>query len=161
MRVTFLITIILSFFIQFSVAQTIEKIKMDDVLKLIDTVKTPVVINFWATWCHPCVEEIPLLEKSIISYKSQGAKLILISVDFANDYSTKLIPFVLQHGYTSKIYWLDEKNPAEFCPRLDSHWAGKIPATLMINNAKNYREFYNIGLAQYQIDAYLKDLILR
>lgn len=145
----------------FSFAQTIEKIKADDVVKMIDTSKTPLVINFWATWCHPCVEEIPRLEENIAQYKTNGAQLILISLDGANAYPQKLADFAKLHGYTSKIYWLDEINVSTFFHRIDSNWFGKIPAILMINNTKHYRQFYNHSLAQYQLEAYLKDLIIR
>jgi thiol-disulfide isomerase/thioredoxin len=161
MKKIFFIAIIFFSFTAFSFAQPIPKIKMDDVLKMIDSSKTPLIINFWATWCRPCVEEIPRLERNVDSFKAQGAKLILISVDFANDYASKLTSFVQQRGYTAQVYWLDENDPAQFCPRIDTHWAGKIPAILMVNNAKHYRAFYNYGLVQYQMEAYLKDLIIR
>ena len=156
-----LFTIVLYSLAGISYSQTIPRIKMDDVLKMIDTSHTPLIINFWATWCHPCVEEIPRLEKNVDSFKNYGAKLILVSLDFADDYTSRLIPFLQLHKYTADVYWLNENNPAQFCPRIDSHWAGKIPAILMINNARHYREFYNYGLADYQMEAYLKDLIIR
>jgi thiol-disulfide isomerase/thioredoxin len=161
MKKIFLTAVIVFFSITFSFAQNITKIKMDDVLKMIDSSKTPLIINFWATWCRPCIEEIPRLESNVDSFKTLGAKLILISVDFAKDFDSRLVPFVKQHGYSADVYWLDENDPAEFCPRIDKHWAGKIPAILMVNNAKHYREFYNYSLVEYQLEAYLKDLIIR
>lgn len=156
-----LFILIFLFITSFTFSQNIQKIKMNDVLKMIDSSQTPVVINFWATWCHPCVEEIPVFMKNIETYKAQNARMIFVSVDFANDYNTRLIPFIQSHQMPDTVYWLDERNTLQIFQKLDRHWAGKIPATLMVNNAKHYREFYNYGLVQYQMEAYLKDLIIR
>ena len=142
-----------------SLGQAIPRVKASEVLQMIDTSRTPLVINFWATWCRPCVDEMPVLEKVAARYRSKGVKLILVSMDFKQDYPAHLENFVQKQGYTSPVYWLDESNPLAFCRIIDSHWTARIPATLMVNNAKHYREFYYYGMVPYQAEAYFKDLI--
>jgi thiol-disulfide isomerase/thioredoxin len=55
---------------------------------------TTYVINFWATWCKPCVEEIPHFEKLYATYKNQKVKVIMVSCDFKKQLETRVIPFV-------------------------------------------------------------------
>src|ERR1700754_877596 len=91
-------------FISFS--QEIQKVKIEDVVKMIDTSTTPLVINFWASWCQPCVHEIPWFEKIVADYKDKNVKLVLVSLDFANDYKNKVLhQFVKKNNYTSQVIW--------------------------------------------------------
>ncbi|MGI8951555.1 MAG: TlpA disulfide reductase family protein [Chitinophagaceae bacterium] len=156
----YIVFFILLFITNSALAQNIPKIKTADLIKMIDTSSSPLVINFWATWCRPCVAELPILEKNVAEMNASGIKLILINLNFPNDY-INLRSFVQTHEYKSQIFWLDENNLSMFFSSINKRWAGTIPATLMINNAKQYREFYGYGLAEYQIQAYLKDLIGR
>lgn len=140
-------------------AQQIKKIKIDDVLKMIDTTASPLVINFWASWCKPCVHEIPWFEKNIEPMKSNGVKLILVSVDYKEDYPKRLAKFVNEQKYQSTIFWLDESDANMFCPKIDKSWEGTIPVTLMVNNKKKYRQFYNQQLPESRLKLELQKLI--
>ncbi len=139
--------------------QSIPKITTRELQQMIDTAKVPLVINFWATWCRPCIDEMPVLQKAAALYQKQGLRLVLVSMDFPQDYPAKLEAFVQKHQYLSQIYWLNEGNPLTFCKTIDPKWTARIPATLMINNAKHYREFYYYGMVAYQAAAYFKDLV--
>jgi thiol-disulfide isomerase/thioredoxin len=142
-----------------SSAQKIPAVKITEVKKLIDTATTPLVINFWASWCAPCIHEIPWFEKTVADYKKQGVKLILVSLDFKEDYPTRLSAFVKKKGYTSSILWLDETDADVFCTAIDSSWQGAIPVTLMINNKKKYRAFYPLQITEAQLKIALNKLI--
>ena len=103
---------------QWAVGQEIKKIKMSELTKMIDSSTTPLVINFWASWCAPCIHEIPWFEKNIAATGNK-AKLILVSIDFADDYPKAITAFAKKNGYKSEIIWLNETNADEFCPNID------------------------------------------
>ncbi|MDE3144612.1 MAG: TlpA family protein disulfide reductase, partial [Bacteroidota bacterium] len=140
-------------------AQQIKKVKIDDVLKMIDTTASPLVINFWASWCKPCVHEIPWFEKTMEAFKTKGVKLILVSVDYKDDYPKWLTKFVNEQHYQSTIFWLDETDANMFCPKIDRSWEGTIPVTLMVNNKKHYRQFYDQQLPEPRLKLELQKLI--
>lgn len=122
-------------------AQNIQKVKISDVIRIIDTTQTPLIVNFWASWCKPCVEELPWFEKMAEENKSYNVKLLLVSLDFADDYPKALTAFVKKKGYKSEVVWLNETDANYFCNKIDMAWEGNIPVSLFINNKKQYRIF--------------------
>lgn len=145
--------------VQLSVsAQQIRKLKVGELLKLIDTTTVPLVVNFWATWCTPCIHEIPWFEKQVAIYAGRKVKLILVSIDFPDDYPKAIAAFAKKNGYTSQIIWLNETNADEFCPKIDKSWDGSIPVTLMVNNKKHYREFFKQQLPEPRLQLELQKL---
>jgi thiol-disulfide isomerase/thioredoxin len=141
-------------------SQQIRKVKIDDVEKMIDTSTSPIIVNFWASWCQPCTHEIPWFEKAVSEMKGKNVKIILVSLDFASDYKNNVIKnFVQKQGYTSTVVWLDETNADKFCPKIDSAWDGSIPVTLMVNNKKRYRQFYEFQLKEERFKLELAKLV--
>lgn len=136
---------------------TIKAVTMDEVVKMADTSSVPVIINVWASWCPPCVHEIPYFEKHVAAM-NQKVKLLLVSLDFKEDYPKGLQSFINKNGYTSTVVWLKETNADIFCPKLEKGWDGAIPVTLMINKKKNYRRFYSTQLTEPQFIQALKEL---
>jgi thiol-disulfide isomerase/thioredoxin len=102
---------------------------------------TTYVINFWATWCAPCVKELHYFTEMDSAKADKKVKVILVSLDFKKDISTKLIPFVEKRKIKTDVIFLDETNDNEWIPKVDKEWQGNIPATLIWNPAKNYRKF--------------------
>ena len=98
-KVSGIIIFLLMMHVSFS--QQIKKVKIGDVLKMIDTSSSPLVINFWASWCKPCVHEIPWFEKNIIPLESKGVKLILVSLDLKEDYPKAIAEFAKKENYQS------------------------------------------------------------
>ncbi|MFI5128458.1 MAG: redoxin domain-containing protein [Chitinophagales bacterium] len=121
--------------------QEVQKIKITDLEKTISESKTPLIVNFWATFCIPCLEEIPYFEESVKRHRKDSLKLLLVSLDLKDDYN-KIRPFAAKRKFTSKIVWLSETNADYFCPKIDSAWSGALPATLFVNNKTGYRKFY-------------------
>ena len=54
---------------------------------------TTYVVNFWATWCKPCVAELPYFEQLTETYKGQKVKVLLVSLDFSKQIESKLLTF--------------------------------------------------------------------
>ncbi len=136
--------------------QQIQKIKIKSLSDLITTSDSILIINFWATFCKPCVEEIPDLIKFANKYKKQKASLYLVSLDLEDYYPKKIKKFVSKKKYATKIAWLNESNADYFCPLIDSSWSGGIPATLFINNKTGYKKFYEKQLSATEIEVAIK-----
>lgn len=97
------------------------------------------VINFWATWCKPCIEELPYFEE-LEAQGGDGIKVILVSLDFPDKLESQLIPFITDKNIKSQVILLDDPHENEWIPKVDSSWTGAIPATLIFNKSK--RGFY-------------------
>ena len=153
----FIFSIFLFLFItQVSHSQQIKKMKITDVQKLIDTSNSVLVINFWATFCKPCVEEIPDLIQYATKYKKEKVALHLISLDLADYYPAKIKKFISAKKYAANIAWLDESNADYFCPIISPDWSGSIPATLFVNTKNGYRKFYEKKLSAAEIEKEIK-----
>lgn len=139
-------------------AQTIKRWKYAELEQYINQSKTPVVINFWATFCKPCVEEIPYFQKAIKKYESKKVKLLLVSLDFPEYYPGKIEAFAKKNGFTAEIVWIDEEDPGQFCPKIDKNWSGVMPATLFINKKRNYKSFHAQQLTEQELTAELENL---
>ena len=117
------------------------------------------VINFWATFCKPCVAEIPSFIKITDKYKNDQVKLLLVSLDLPSYYPAKIASFAKKHQYKTNIVWLNETDADYFCPKADTSWSGSIPATLMINTKTGYRKFVEGEMSASQFEEALKKVM--
>jgi thiol-disulfide isomerase/thioredoxin len=145
------LTVICFFLISCSFAQEIRSIKITELEKTIAESKTPLVINFWATYCVPCIEEIPYFQQEVKKYEKAGVKLLLVSLDMKSYYPEKVSAFVKKKKFTAPMVWLNETDADYFCPRVDPKWSGSLPATLFINNKTGYRKFYEEQLSKEKL----------
>lgn len=111
------------------------------------------VINFWATWCKPCIKELPYFEELSARYDTDKITVILVSLDFMEQLSTGLIPFIEKHQLQSQVLLLDDPAANQWIPKVDTNWSGAIPATLIYN--KNKRSFYEQSFTEASLDAAL------
>lgn len=96
------------------------------------------IINFWATWCKPCVEELPFLEHITESYPK--VKVTLVSLDFPKHIDTKLVNYLIANKIKSKVVVLDDDDANTWINDVDKQWSGAIPATIIYK--KNKKHFY-------------------
>lgn len=94
------------------------------------------VVNFWATWCAPCIKELPHFEKLAAEHKSEKLAVLLVSLDFKSKLASNVVPFVKKKGLKNEVFLLNESDPQQFIDRIDPSWSGSIPATLFIKNDK-------------------------
>jgi thiol-disulfide isomerase/thioredoxin len=146
------------FFVSASYSQSVKKMSINDLETYISKSEKPLVINFWATFCTPCIEEIPYFQNTIREKYNGLVELVLVSLDLPEYYPSKIASFVTQRNFSVPIVWLNETNADYFCPKIDRKWSGAIPATLMVNNKTNYRKFYPEQLTPVQFEKELKGL---
>jgi len=137
--------------------QVIKKVKITEVEKMITESRTPLIINMWATWCMPCIEEIPYFIKEVDKHNSSvtaaqdSIHLLLVSLDFKEAFPADISAFAKKRKFTARIVWLDETNADYFCPKIDARWSGAIPATLFVNNKTGYRNFVENKLSREEL----------
>lgn len=120
---------------------------------------TVYVINFWATWCPPCVKELPNFEKLGAQYKNTSTKVILLSLDFKSNLENSVKPFVSKNKIQSEVYVSKESSQQKFIERVSKNWSGSLPATLIINKTKGIRNFYEQDFTFEELEkVYLENL---
>ena len=138
----------------------VKKIKLDDLKNMMNADNdTLYIINFWATWCKPCVEEIPYFEKVTKKYEGQKVKVILVSVDYPKHYDSRVLPFVNDNNIQSSVVLLDEKDPNDWMPAVSKSWQGSIPATLIIKGDEKTRNFYEKEFTYTELREIIDNLI--
>lgn len=138
---------------------TIQKVKITDLESYITKSDHPLIINFWATFCVPCVKEIPYFQSTVARYNDQQVELVLVSLDLPDYYPTRISDFAEKRGFTSRIVWLNETDADYFCPKVDARWTGGIPSSLFINNKTHYRRFFDRQLTEPQVDLEIKEML--
>jgi thiol-disulfide isomerase/thioredoxin len=154
-RLLFLCTFLL--IITAANSQKIAKWKIEDVVKSFSANNDTVyVVNFWATFCKPCIAEIPDFIRLVEKYKKQKVKLLLVSLDLPSYYPVKIAGFAKKNNYKTNIVWLSETDADRFCPMIDAKWSGAIPATIIVNNKTGYRKFVEDQISPEDFEAALK-----
>ena len=111
---------------------------------------TVYVVNFWATWCVPCVKELPEFEKLNEVYGDKKVKVLLVSLDNPRHMNSRVIPFIEQHNLKSEIVLLDDPRSNRWIPEVDESWSGAIPATVFFT--KDSRSFYERAFAYDELE---------
>lgn len=109
---------------------------------------TTYVVNFWATWCKPCVAELPYFEQLWDDYGDKKFKVLLISLDFPQQIEKKLIPFIQKHQLKSEVWVLNDSDANSWIDKVSTKWSGSLPATLVYN--RDAREFQEKSFETYE-----------
>ncbi len=116
------------------------------------------VINFWATWCAPCIKELPHFEKINKNYSGKNVEVVLVSLDFPQQYEKKLKPYIKEKKLKSMVVALnDPTNMNIWIPKISKDWTGSIPATLIYN--RNKRVFYERTFNYDELETELKQFL--
>jgi thiol-disulfide isomerase/thioredoxin len=124
-------------------SQSIKVWKIEDLEKRVkNDSDTTYIVNFWATWCAPCVKELPDFDLINAAYAKNKVKVILVSLDFREDLEKKVTPFIKSKKVQSEVVILDEVNGNYFIPKVSDAWSGALPATWIINTKKSVNRFF-------------------
>jgi thiol-disulfide isomerase/thioredoxin len=110
---------------------------------------TTYVVNFWATWCKPCVEELPAFQQLWENGKGQKLRVILISMDAPKQKESRLMPFLKQKPFGPEVWLLGTGQAHTWIDKVSPEWSGSIPATLIFNTKANEKQFHE-GTLSYE-----------
>lgn len=136
-------------------AQDVKTVRFEDIQPLLqksdDTVR---VVNFWATWCIPCIEEMPYFTKAEQQYSDKNVEFIYVSLDFPRYMETKVIPFVKKHNMNGLLFLLDDPDANQWINQVDARWSGALPATVVYKGEqKTFREG---GITYKKLNKFIK-----
>lgn len=139
-------------------SQDIKLVKIEDLKKIYSNVDdTTYVINFFASWCGPCIVEIPILNKFYAEHKNTTTQLIFVSLDNPS-YLKKMPKLVSKLKIEAPVYLLNANSDFSWLPQIDKRWQGSIPATMVVNQKKNIKAFFETPLEKGQLEFYLSKL---
>ena len=109
----------------------VEKISFDELMPLLKRENSRLkVVNFWATWCRPCVAEMPHFEALAAEFE-QSLEVIYVSLDDPATAESRVQAFVEKKGIANPVYVLTDTDPNTYVDRVDPSWSGSLPATIL------------------------------
>lgn len=136
----YLLIFIAAFFLYFAAgAQPVPSYNADRLVKRTQNADTVYVVNFWATWCAPCVQELPEFDSLQAYYRNKPVKILLVSLDFKEEYQQKIPAFIAKKHPQPDILWFSETDANSFIPKIDDRWTGSIPATWIVDSGNKFK----------------------
>jgi thiol-disulfide isomerase/thioredoxin len=132
-------------------AQNIPAYSAEGIIHYTSSPDTLYIINFWATWCVPCVGELSEFDALKARYANAPVKVLLVSLDFKEDYPVKLARFIERKKMTPEVVWLSDTDPNVFIPKIDNSWQGSIPATVIVQPGKHFKKFIEGTITERQV----------
>lgn len=133
--------------------------KFDDLEKaLVKENDTLYVINFWATWCAPCVKELPYFEAYNNENTTKKIKVILVSLDFSKQIDSHFKPFLKKKNYNTEVVLLNDKGYNSWLPKVNPDWSGSIPATWLISGKRRLfaeRDFKSLEDLKKHVNSFI------
>ena len=145
---------------QLSFGQKVEYIKIPELEQMLKNPEnTLFVLNFWATWCPPCVAEISSFERAAKSYDPEKVRFILVSLDFPSQVEKQLIPFLKKNNITLNVAVMMDVDYNKWIDKVDPKWQGDIPATLFFNNSKKSKYFHSGEVTEPELKRYINSFL--
>lgn len=115
------------------------------------------VLNFWATWCKPCVAELPDFAKAQAAFRGKPVRFVYVSIDFSKD-ASKAEATAKRFGL-AKTWLLTDTDYNTWIHKVDPDWGGDIPVTLFVQKNKGIRQFADKELHLPELKATISQLL--
>ncbi|MEZ5172314.1 MAG: TlpA family protein disulfide reductase [Bacteroidia bacterium] len=155
MRVLLLIFILIFSTLRVEAQEFITESRLDQLVR--NNNDTLYVVNFWATWCKPCIEEMPYFIHLSDSLKNQPVEFIFISMDFKSQHE-RVKEFVAKKALSNRVYQLIPANADEFINSVDETWSGAIPATIYYRSGQKLY-FYEGEYEAFRLSSTILNLL--
>jgi thiol-disulfide isomerase/thioredoxin len=140
--------------------QKINYIKVPELEKILSNSENKLfVLNLWATWCPPCVSELPGFINVAKAYDPSKVKFIMVSLDFPSQIDKELIPFLKKHNITLDVSVMMDIDYNSWVDKIDGEWQGDIPATLIFNNSRKIRYFHTGEISEPELKRLINEYL--
>jgi len=153
--------LIIAIFCLFSIclSQEVEVMKFDELEKIMNEKPAKVkILNFWATFCRPCIIEMPFFEEAANKF-DKDIDLIFVSLDFAENVENKVKPFLTKKNIHSRVILLDDTNYDSWIDRVSPSWSGAIPATLIIDKITGEKFFFEQIFEKEELESLISKFV--
>lgn len=141
-------------------AQTARVIKWNEFEQLIKSRSdTTYIFNFWATWCKPCIRELPYFNALNEKFPGKKIRVYLVSLDFRRQFESVLVPYLKKNNINQEVLLLDEPDYNMWIDRVDPTWSGAIPATLVVNSSTGIHKLFETEFTEETLSETLKPFI--
>ena len=155
-----LVFIIFVFNTETSEGQQLTQIRIPDLEKILSSGEDKLlVINFWATWCPPCVKELTHFQKVAKEYNKDKVSFLLVSLDFPSQIDSRLKPFLKKNKVALDVVLMMDTDHNEWIDKVDPSWQGNIPVTLMLNNPRKIRKFHSGDMNETELRDMINSLL--
>lgn len=118
-----------------------------------------VVLHLWATWCKPCIEELPVYDTLATYCQGKPVRVVLLSLDFVSQREKKVLPFVERRKVLAPVAQLSGAQNTDFINGISPEWSGAIPATLVVDRSTGRRIFHEGSFSFFELQALLQPLL--
>lgn len=108
------------------------------------------LVNFWATWCVPCVTELPHFVKAHAAFASKGVQFVGVSLDFLDEREKTVEPFLKKHQIPYPNFILNADQDA-FLKKFPKEWSGELPATFLYDRTGNLLDYHLGAMSEEQL----------